>query len=60
MSNRQCNCDFNMVAFYRNVSDHVEIDDADADLRVKNSAQVIDDRVPVDQSFYYPRLFSSV
>ncbi len=42
MSDRQCNDDFDMAAFYRHFSDHVEIDYADPDLGVKNSAETID------------------
>src|SRR2546428_10035869 len=38
----KCNCDFHVVTFYRHVSDHVEIDYADPDLRVKNSAETVD------------------
>ena len=38
-----------MAPFYGYVSDHFEIDDADADLRVKNPLETIDNRVFVDQ-----------
>src|SRR5438876_10749721 len=38
----KCNCDFHVVTFYRHVSDHVEIDYADSDLWVKNSAETVD------------------
>src|SRR6266566_1649104 len=38
----QCNCDFDVVTFYRHVSDHVEIDYADPDLGVKNSSETVD------------------
>jgi len=31
-----------VVTFYRHVSDHIEIDYADPDLGVKNSAETID------------------
>ena len=42
MSDRKCNGDFDVAAFYGHVSDHVEIDYADPDLGVKNSAETID------------------
>ena len=38
-----------MAPFYGYVSDHVEIDDADANLRVKDASETIDNRVFVDQ-----------
>src|SRR5437879_12966677 len=42
MSDCQCNGYFDMAAFYRHVSDHVEIDYADPYLGVKYSAETID------------------
>jgi hypothetical protein len=38
-----------VAPFYGYVSDHVEIDDADTDLRVKDPSETIDDGVFVDQ-----------
>jgi len=38
-----------MAPFYGYVSDHLEIDDAYADFRVKDSSETIDNRGPVDQ-----------
>ena len=49
MSDRQCDGDFDMAAFDRHVSDHVEIDYADPDLGVKNPAETIDNRILVYQ-----------
>src|SRR5260370_2116056 len=41
-----------MAPVYGHVSDHVEIDDAYADLRVKDSSETIDNRGPVDQILF--------
>ena len=50
MSNGQSDLYPNIVSGYRDVSDHVEIDDADPYLWIEYSAQTINDALFVDQS----------
>jgi hypothetical protein len=46
-----------MVTLNKHVSDHFEIDNTDAYLRVKNTTETIDNRVLVDQILPLSRRF---